>query len=541
MLASLSLVMESIMIVITGIRTEIAQGTQAAIERAIAELGIKQSNVKNSYIIKASVDARRRTNMSMVYSVGLELTCDEEEAVKKANKPSITLRSTEQTPLVFGSQKLNSRPVIAGFGPAGMFAGLLLAQNGYRPIILERGGDVDTRVQAVEGFWQGKGLDTATNVQFGEGGAGTFSDGKLITRINDPHCNYILREFVRFGAPQEILYKAKPHIGTDLLRGIVKAIRQEIISLGGEIRFCSQLEDFIISENKVQSVAAGGESLPSQVLVLAVGHSARDTFELLQNKQLALEVKPFSVGVRIEHLQSEIDKGLFGEFAGHSALGKGEYQLSHRRGERAVYTFCMCPGGTVVPSASEENSVVVNGMSEYARDKANANSALVVSVDSRDFGDNPMDAIRFQQRLERAAFTAGGSSYKAPAQTVGDFLKGRTGLNLGRVQPSYSIGTKASNMLDLFPQQITDMMRLGLLVFDSKIKGFAAHDAVLTGVETRTSSPVRILRNENGESISIGGLYPCGEGAGYAGGIMSAAVDGLKIAESIIQKYAPLE
>jgi len=532
--------MEIIMIVITGIRTGISQGAEAATEKAIAELGIKQNCVKNSYIIKASVDARRRTNISMVYSVGLELTCNEEDAVKAANKPTVTLRSSQQTPLKLGTQKLNSRPVIVGFGPAGMFAGLLLAQNGYQPIILERGSDVDARVKAVESFWNAAKLDTSTNVQFGEGGAGTFSDGKLTTRINDSHCDYVLQQFVRFGAPHEILYKAKPHVGTDLLRGIVKAIRQEIISLGGDIRFCSKLDNLDISEGRLKSIASGDETLPAQVLVLAVGHSARDTFELLLEKQLALAVKPFSVGVRIEHLQTEIDQGLFGEFAGHPALGKGEYQLSHRRGDRAVYTFCMCPGGTVVPSASEQNSVVVNGMSEYARDQVNANSALVVSVDSRDFGQNPLDVINFQRKLEHAAFVAGGSNYKAPAQTVGDFLKGRTGLNLGKVHPSYSIGTKAANMLDLFPQQITDMMRLGLLVFDSKIKGFAAPDAVLTGVETRTSSPVRILRNEHGESISAEGLYPCGEGAGYAGGIMSAAVDGLRIAESIMQKYAPL-
>lgn len=526
------------MVVVTGVRIGINQGEQAAIEKAVAELGVRESDVKNAYIIKASVDARRRTNMSMVYSVGLELAADESGAVKRADKPAVTLREEQEYTLTYGKQTLQNRPIVVGFGPAGMFAGLLLARSGYCPLILERGGDVDARVHAVEGFWQSGTLDTSTNVQFGEGGAGTFSDGKLTTRIGDPRCAWVLRELVRFGAPGEILYKAKPHIGTDLLRGIVKAIRQEIQSLGGEIRFCTQLEDIGITQGGVQSVTAGGELIPAQAVVLAVGHSARDTFELLLSKQLALEPKPFSVGVRIEHLQSEIDKGLFGEFAGHPALGKGEYQLSHRRGERAVYTFCMCPGGTVVPAASEDGGVVVNGMSEFARDKANANAALVVSVDGRDFGGSPMAAIEFQRGLERAAFAAGGGGYKAPAQTVGEFIKGRTGLETGKVQPSYALGVKPANMLDLFPQYITDMLRLGLLVFDGKLSGFAARDAVLTGVETRTSSPVRILRGESGESVSAGGLYPCGEGAGYAGGIISAAVDGLKTAESIIAKYA---
>lgn len=528
------------MIVVTGIRIGIEQSGQEAVAKAIAQIGVAAGEVKDAHIIKASVDARRRTNMSMVYSIGVILHRGEEAVVKRADSAAVTLREEQSYTVVPGTEQMSSRPVVVGFGPAGMFAALLLARNGYRPLILERGGDVDSRVKAVEGFWQSGALDTSTNVQFGEGGAGTFSDGKLTTRIGDSRCGWILKELVRFGAPPEILYQAKPHIGTDLLRGIVKSIRREIESLGGEVRFGARLDDIALTPGGVRSVTTGDETFPAQAVVLAVGHSARDTFELLLGKQLALEVKPFSVGVRIEHLQSEVDKSLFGEFAGHAALGKGEYQLSHRRGDRAVYTFCMCPGGTVVPSASEENGIAVNGMSEFARDKANANSALVVSVDARDFGENPMDAIGFQRKLEQAAFTAGGGGYHAPAQTVGEFLKGKTGLTLGAVTPSYALGVKPSNMLDLFPQQITDMLRLGLLVFDGKLKGFAAKDAVLTGVETRTSSPVRILRGESGESVSAGGLYPCGEGAGYAGGIMSAAADGLKMAEAIITKYKPL-
>ena len=529
------------MIVVTGIRVGLKEGEQAAIEKATAELGIKRSGVKSSCIIKASVDARRRTNMSMVYSVGFELESQRTEAVavKAANKPSITLRLTAESTLVRGTEPLAHRPTVAGFGPAGMFAALLLAQNGFCPIVLERGADLDARVLAVEGFWQGGSLNTQTNVQFGEGGAGTFSDGKLTTRISDSHCDTVLRELVRFGAPKEILYKAKPHIGTDKLRTIVKAMRAEIIALGGEMRFTTQLNDFKLTPSGLVSVTAGGDDLPADVLVLAVGHSARDTFALLKEKQMALEVKPFSVGVRIEHLQSEVDKGLFGDFAGSNSIGKGEYQLSHRRGERAVYTFCMCPGGVVVPAASEEGGVVVNGMSEFARDKENANSALVVSVDKDDFGSDPMQAIEFQRKLEQAAFVAGGSNYKAPAQTVGEFLKGRTGLTLGTVQPSYANGVKAANMLDIFPQQITDMMKLGLVVFGGKLKCFTSVDAILTGVETRTSSPIRILRGDDGVAVGAQGIYPCGEGAGYAGGIVSSAVDGLKTAESIIAKYKP--
>lgn len=529
------------MIVVTGVRTGISEGEQAAIEKATGELPIKRTEIKSSCIIKSSVDARRRTNMSMVYSVGFELADQRTEAlvVKMASKPNVTQRLAAQSKLEHGTEPLESRPVVAGFGPAGMFAALVLAQNGFCPIVLERGADLDARVAAVEGFWQGGRLDTQTNVQFGEGGAGTFSDGKLTTRISDARCETVLGELARFGAPKEILYKAKPHIGTDKLRAVVKAMRKEIISLGGEIRFTSQLTDFTLTPTGLAGVTAGGDDLPARVLVLAVGHSARDTFALLREKQIDMEVKPFSVGVRIEHLQSEVNKSLFGEFSENRTLGAGEYQLSHKHGERAVYTFCMCPGGIVVPAASEEGGVVVNGMSEFARDKINANSALVVSVDKNDFGSDPMDAIAFQRGIEQAAFRAGGSDYKAPAQTVGEFLKGRTGLTLGAVKPSYANGVKAANMLDIFPQQITDMMRLGLVAFGGKLKCFTDFSAVMTGVETRTSSPVRIMRGGDGCAVGAAGIYPCGEGAGYAGGIVSSAVDGIKTAEHIVAKYKP--
>ena len=531
------------MVLVTGVRVPIGATEEMAMEAARRAAGVTRGQAENSYVVKVSVDARRRQSISLVYSVGLCLTgdCDEADLVARANRPEITLRVAREMILRRGAKKLEHRPIVAGFGPAGMFAGLLLAREGYRPLILERGADVDARVSAVEGFWHGGALDSETNVQFGEGGAGTFSDGKLTTRIGDPRCDAVLRELARFGAPREILYRAKPHIGTDLLRGVVKTIRAEILALGGEVRFFTKLEDITLRDGALVGLTAGGQALPAQALVLAVGHSARDTFGLLEQKGVRLIPKPFSVGVRIEHAQADINRGLFGEFAGHPALGPGEYQLSHRVGERAVYTFCMCPGGTVVPSASEQGGVVVNGMSEYARDGKNANSALVVSVDARDFGSAPLDGVAFQRGLEQAAFLAGGKDYRAPAQSVGGFLQNKTGILPGGVEPTYARGVREAALHTLFPSQLGALLRVGLLQFNSKLPGFAAEGALLTGVETRTSSPVRVPRGEDCQAESTPGLYPCGEGAGYAGGIMSAAVDGLRVAEEIIARYAPAD
>ena len=344
---------------------------------------------------------------------------------------------------------------------------------------------------------------------------------------------------MRFGAPDEILKKAKPHIGTDNLRNVIKEIKNEIIRLGGTVLTSTQMTDVIIKNGQLDGLMAGANSLPCQALILAIGHSARDTFNLLFEKNIAVETKPFSVGVRIEHLQSDIDAGLYGKYAGHPMLPKGEYQLSLRNNDRAVYTFCMCPGGFVVPSSSEKGSVVTNGMSEFLRDGKNANSALVVSVSQSDFGSNPWDAIEFQRKYEQLAFLAGGKNYCAPAQTVGDFLNKKEGLNIGRVNPSYSLGVNSCDFNSIFSKSISDMIELCLNDFGRKIHGFNAPDAVLTGIETRTSSPIRILRDADHQSISVKGIYPCGEGAGYAGGIMSAAVDGVKTAISIMKSYAP--
>jgi uncharacterized FAD-dependent dehydrogenase len=528
-------------VIVTNIRAGLERSEDDVIEKALSHVKKTRNDLKNAYIIKVSVDARHKNNLCLVYSVGLEFSCDEEKIVAEAKDKSVTLHKKTVYEPPIGTKKLENRPVIVGFGPAGMFAGLLLAEKGYRPIIAERGEAVEQRIGAVEKFFKTGVLDTHSNVQFGEGGAGTFSDGKLTTRIGDPRCEMIIDEFVKFGAPQSIKRLAKPHIGTDNLRMVVKNIRNRIISLGGEIHFNTTLTGIGIKNGKVKSVFLNGEEVPAQAVILAIGHSARDTFSTLLETGVVLVPKPFSVGVRVEHLQSEIDKALYGKLAGHPALPHGAYALSYREGGRAVYTFCMCPGGSVVAAASEEGSVVTNGMSYYKRDGKNANSALVVSVSPQDFGSHPLDGVKFQRQLEAAAFDRGGKNYFAPCQTVGDFLNGTNGFHPGRVVPSYPIGVCACDIGGLFPNYITAMLKKGLLVFDKKLSGFAAGDTVMTGVETRTSSPVRIERGGSFEAVGINGLYPAGEGAGYAGGIMSAAADGLRVAEAIMSEYAPLK
>lgn len=531
------------MIVVSNVITNLNDDISVAFKKARKLVGISSDAIEDIFIVKTSVDARHKKEPQFVSSIGITVNCDEKKYIKRCDNKNVSLREIQNKlpSFDYGRESLDNRPIIAGFGPAGMFAGLVLAQNGYRPIILERGQDVDKRVESVEVFWKNGKLNTNSNVQFGEGGAGTFSDGKLTTRINDPLCEFVLNEFVKFGAPQEILRKAKPHIGTDNLRSVVKEIKKEIIRLGGDVLTSSKLSDIELKNGKIHSISVNSDSIPCPILVLAIGHSARDTFDMLMQKNIMLEAKPFSIGVRIEHLQETINEGLYGKYAGHPMLPKGEYQLSYRNGERAVYTFCMCPGGTVVPSSSEIDTVVTNGMSEFARDKKNANSALVVSVSPDDFGVDPRGAIEFQRKFEKLAFSAGGSNYCAPAQTVGCFLKGRKGLEIQGVEPSYSLGVKECDFNELFPLYISSMMKDGLMSFGRKIRGFDAKNSVLTGIETRTSSPIRILRNEDGESVSVKGLYPCGEGAGYAGGIMSAAVDGIKTAIAIMKKYKPIK
>ena len=509
-----------------------------AILLARKKLRLPAGQVLESRIYKKSLDARKGREPAFVFSVLLSLAGGELAAVRSAADPAVRLY--ERTALSFpcGNERLAHPIVVAGFGPAGIFASAALAKRGYPVLVLERGGCLAERVGAVERFWREGALDPETNVQFGEGGAGTFSDGKLTTRIHDPRCGYILEELVRHGAPEEILWTAKPHVGTDKLRGVIASLRAEIEAAGGEVRFHAKLDGIRLQNGRLAAVSVNGEELPCEALVLAVGHSARDTFRLLEELGLPLEPKPFSVGVRIEQLQTTIDRGLYGGLAGDPRLPVGEYQLSHRVGERCVYTFCMCPGGFVVPSASETGGVVTNGMSYHARDGKNANAALVVSVGPADYGAHPLDGMRFQERLERAAFAMGGGGCRAPAMTVRQFREGGP-FAPSAVEPTYACGVEPGDFDALFPAEVSSMLRLGLDVFDRRLPGFSDGCGILTGPETRTSSPVRVPRDgETLQSPGAAGLYPCGEGAGYAGGIVSAAADGLRAAERIMARYA---
>ncbi len=522
------------------VKTSVAEGVEAAPLAAIAQLGLKPSEVLSAKVVRSSVDARRgrRLPVHFVSTVALEVSDPLGERLLKAHANTLSsVKPSEPIAIKTGERPLSRRPVVVGFGPAGMFSALLLAQNGYRPIVLERGAAMEDRVAAVGRFWQTGRLDTQTNVQFGEGGAGTFSDGKLTTRINDPLCGHVLAELVRHGAPRDILIKAKPHVGTDLLRDVVKSIRAEILSLGGEIHFLRCVEGFAVKDGVLRGVVCDGGALAADAVIAAVGHSARDTFSALAHCGAALLPKAFSVGVRIEHLQAELDRALYGDFAGHPNLPAGEYQLSHREGQRAAYTFCMCPGGIVVAAASGEGQTVTNGMSYRARNLKNANSALVVSVDTADYGGGWQDAVAFQQRLERTAFKVAGSDYKAPCMRIADFLKTTAPSRAMQVEPSYPIGVKETDITSILPPQVASFMGHALPILGQKLSGFDAPGAVLTGVETRTSSPVRVARNGDCVAEGIDGLYPCGEGAGYAGGIMSAAVDGLRCALALMNRY----
>lgn len=517
-------------VIISNIR---AKTKETAVSEALRKAGISKGEVNHAEIYKVSTDARHK-NLSLVFSVILDFK-DKKKEERLKDKEHISLISEGEDKICYGSENLEHRPIIVGFGPAGMFAALKLAENGYKPIVLERGANIEKRTAVCESFFNGGAFSKGTNVQFGEGGAGTFSDGKLTTRINDPLCREVLKRFYEFGADERILYAAKPHLGTDRLRIIVKNLRERVISLGGEIHFENTLTDIVLKNGKIASVLTEKGEIPCNVLILASGHSARDTFKMLKEKGVRMENKPFSVGVRIEHKGEDINRAMFGENYNKEIFGNAEYQLSYRKNDRAVYTFCMCPGGVVVPAASEEDHLCVNGMSYLKRDKENANSAIVVSVDPKSVGEELGCMIDFQRNIEAAAFKKGGGDYIAPVQSVGSFLGKETPI---RVTPSYQRGVKEADLRSIFPSEITDMLGLGLLEFNKKIKGFSDFGAVLTAAETRTSSPLRILRGENRESENILGLYPCGEGAGYAGGIMSAAVDGIKTARAIMERYS---
>jgi uncharacterized FAD-dependent dehydrogenase len=501
-------------------------------------------------IFRRSYDARKSAAIVFIYTLDVELK--DETAVLKRLRGDRHVGPTPDTSYRFvarAQQKSSApRPVVIGSGPCGLFAGLLLAQMGFRPLILERGKAVRERTRDTWGLWRKGQLNPESNVQFGEGGAGTFSDGKLYSQIKDPafRGRKVLTEFVKAGAPAEILYVSKPHIGTFKLVTMVENMRAGIESLGGEFRFGSRVEDIDIAGGQVRGLRlAGGELIAATHVVLAVGHSARDTFEMLHARGVHVEAKPFSIGVRIEHPQSLIDRARFGKNAGNPLLGAADYKLVHHcRNDRSAYSFCMCPGGTVVAATSEPGRVVTNGMSQYSRNERNANSAIVVGVTPPDYpasGDDPLAGIAFQRHWESLAFEAGGGDYKAPAQRVGDFLAGRASDKLGAVQPSYTPGVKMTDLALCLPDYVVAALRESLPAFAREIAGFAMDDALLTGVETRTSSPIRITRDESFQSLNTRGLFPAGEGAGYAGGILSAAVDGIKVAEAVALSLGAVE
>ncbi len=505
----------------------------------IARLGIKSEDLIDFTVFKRGYDARKKTDIQLIYTLDITVT-DEAKLLKKFAKDQHVKPSpdTEYKVVAKAPADLTERPIVIGLGPCGLFAGLLLAQMGFKPIILERGKEVRERTKDTFGFWRKGVLNTESNVQFGEGGAGTFSDGKLYSQVKDPrhYGRKVLTEFVAAGAPAEIMYVSKPHIGTFKLVTMVEQMRATIIALGGEIRFSTRVDDLILEGEQLCGVRlADGSELRSRYVVLAVGHSARDTFEMLHQRGVYIEAKPFSVGFRIEHRQSMIDECRFGPNAGNPILGAADYKLVHHCSNgRTVYSFCMCPGGTVVAATSEEGRVVTNGMSQYSRNERNANSAIVVGIDpERDYPGHPLAGIELQRQLEANAFVLGGSSYHAPAQTVGDFLAGRSSEELGDVKPSYTPGIHLTDLAKALPPFAVAALREAIPAFDQQIKGFARPDGLLTGVETRTSSPICIKREANFQSVNIKGLFPAGEGAGYAGGILSAGIDGIRVAEAV--------
>lgn len=491
-------------------------------------------------VYKKSVDARNKDRIFFVYTVSVSFVEQIDVSYAKQNIPKeLEILEIKEPNFDFGIKSGMHKPVVAGFGPSGMFCAYALAKAGLSPIVVERGSDVDSRTEKVDRYWKTGYLDKETNVQFGEGGAGTFSDGKLLTRISDPLSGYVLKLLNKHGAPDEILYLSKPHVGTDLLKKVVKSIRQEIIALGGKVMFDSKLTDIKTnSAGQIVSVRINDSlDLQCSALFLCIGHSARDTFSLIMNKQININAKPFSVGVRAEHLQSDIAESLYGKYADCDALEKAQYTLSAKNGTRGVYSFCMCPGGTVVASASDTDEIVTNGMSNYSRDGRNANSAIAVSVELSDFGGSVQGAIDFQKNIEKAAFRIAGCDSSAPIQLLGDFLDGNGRLSdPDKIMPTYTGRTKVCDISKVFPDFINDSLKIGFNQFEKNIKGFSQRSTVLTAPETRTSSPVRIERSgDMMTSTTCTNLYPCGEGAGYAGGITSAAVDGLKSAIAYLQ------
>ncbi|MBO7196917.1 MAG: hypothetical protein J6V80_06320 [Clostridia bacterium] len=518
-----------------------ASETEAfSVARAILRRAGLLGFAKDFRIYRRSIDARRRPDIMFVYSVAVSGDFPDIDEARQS-KLGISIQNLQAMPqITIGENRLSAPPVVVGSGPCGLFCALLLAEQGYAPVILERGGSVKDRNEAVRNFELNHILDPNTNIQFGAGGAGTFSDGKLVTRINDPMSAYVLERFIEFGAPEEIRYIAKPHIGTDVLSVVVDKMIERICQLGGKILYHTKYLSPIVHNSYVTAVLTDKGEIPCGALVLAIGHSARDTYESMIKGCFDIEAKAFSVGMRIEHLTEDIDYGMYGKRELDPKLGHAEYALSHDTKNRGTYTFCMCPGGIVVPAASEEGGVVVNGMSYHSRDGRNSNSAVVTSVFREDYGATPLKAIEFQRNIERAAFKAGGSDYSAPIITFGDFMGDSLKTDPGRILPSYMSGShvKLARPETYLPDFVCNGIRSAVLAFDRKIKGFASPDAILTGAETRTSAPIRILRsNETRLATGYDNIYPAGEGAGYAGGITSAAIDGVRTAIALMKNF----
>ncbi|MCG9557731.1 NAD(P)/FAD-dependent oxidoreductase [Vibrio kanaloae] len=518
---------------------------ESAIQDAIeAKLGINSDQVLSFNIFKRGYDARKKSKILLIYTLDVLVENEAELLEQFISDPHVKVTPDMEYKFVAKAvENQTERPVVIGFGPCGLFAGLVLAQMGFNPIIVERGKEVRERTKDTFGFWRKRALNTESNVQFGEGGAGTFSDGKLYSQVKDPkhYGRKVIEEFVAAGAPEEILYVSKPHIGTFKLVTMIEKMRASIIELGGEIRFSTRVDDVHMEDGQITGLTlSNGEEIKSRHVVLAVGHSARDTFEMLYDRGVYMEAKPFSVGFRIEHKQSMIDEARFGKNAGNPILGAADYKLVHHcKNGRTVYSFCMCPGGTVVAATSEEGRVVTNGMSQYSRAERNANSAIVVGIDpERDYPGDALAGIRLQRELESGAYVLGGENYDAPAQKIGDFLKGRDPSAIGEVQPSFTPGIHLTDISKALPDFAIEAIREAIPAFEKKIKGFSTPDGLLTGVETRTSSPVCIKRGKDYQSINLKGFFPAGEGAGYAGGILSAGIDGIKVAEALALSMA---
>ena len=538
------------MIRLTEIKLPLNHAPEDLTTAITTKLKISAEQMASFVMFKRGYDARNKRNIQLIYTLDITLTdSDLANDLLVQFKSDNHVKATPDTSYKYvgeAPQDLTERPVVIGFGPCGLLAGLTLAQMGFKPIIIERGNEVRQRTKDTFGFWRQRKLNTESNVQFGEGGAGTFSDGKLYSQVKDPnhYGRKVMTEFVKAGAPEEILFVSKPHIGTYKLVTMVEKMRAEIIELGGEVRFATRVDDLHITDSKVTGVTLNsGETLKTNHVILAVGHSARDTFEMIHDKGVYIEAKPFSIGFRIEHKQSAIDKARFGDNAGNEILGAADYKLVHHcKNGRSVYSFCMCPGGTVVAATSEEGRVVTNGMSQYSRNERNANSAIVVGIDpERDYPNHPLAGIDLQRQLETLAFELGGKDYSAPAQTIGDFLKGKPDSELGDVKPSYTPGITLTDLSKALPDFAVDAIREAIPAFNKKIKGFSSDDGLLTGVETRTSSPISIKRNKEFQSINTKGLFPAGEGAGYAGGILSAGIDGIKVAEAVAKSMLKIE